>query len=96
MNIELTGDNVDITPAMKTFTEDKLQKLTTHVEKVSNVRVIFKLDKHEHIVEGTAHVPGKSLHAKAKSENMYSAIDALVDKLMTQLDKYKGKMEERR
>ena len=58
--------------------------------------VIFEVAKLRQIAEATIHIPGTELHAKAESEDMYAAVDGLVDKLDRQLIKHKEKLQERR
>lgn len=92
MQTQITGHHVEITDALREFTEKKLQKLSSHVDRITNVHVTFNVDKLRQIAEANVSVPGSMIHAKAESENMYETIDALVDKLMRQLDKYKEKI----
>ena len=96
MHIELTGHQVEVTDALRIFTEDKLSKLSKHFDRITAIHVTFDVEKLRQMVEATVLVPKGELHASASSENMYTAIDELVDKLNRQLIKHKEKIENHR
>jgi putative sigma-54 modulation protein len=90
MQINFTGHEMDVTPALRDFVTDKFKRLKRHFQRISRVNVSFKVEKLRNIAEATIHLPGEILHASSeKEEDMYSAIDLLVDKLDRQLKKYK-------
>jgi len=92
MQITFTGHHLDITDALRDFTRDKLARLERHFDRITSISVTFSVEKLRHIVEATLHVPGTALHAGSEStEDMYSAIDLLVDKLDRQLKKHKDR-----
>ena len=92
MQINFTGHRMEVTPALKAFTEEKFGKLERHFEKITAINVIFNVDKLRQIAEATILVAKGEVHASSESENMYTAIDTLVDKLDKQLTKHKEKM----
>ena len=92
MQIHFTGRNIDLTPALKSFTEEKMERLATRHNTITSLHVTFHIENLDHIAEATAHVYGTEMHASAKSEDMYVAIDMLADKMLTQLNKHKDKM----
>ena len=96
MQTQLTGHHIEVTDALRDFTEKKLKRLKSHVDTITNIHVTFNVDKLNQIAEAQVAVPGSTIHAKAESENMYNSIDALVDKLLRQLDKYRDKQTEHR
>lgn len=92
MQITFTGHQLDVTDPLREFTKDKLARLERRFDKISSINVTFSMEKLEHIVEATVHVPGTSLHASADStEDMYSAVDVLADKLERQIRRHKEK-----
>lgn len=91
MQINLTGHRVEITSALRAFTEEKLNKLERHFDKITAIHVTFNVEKLRQIVDATILISKGELHASAESENMYTAIDLLVDKLDKQLLKHKEK-----
>lgn len=97
MKIQITGDNIDVTDALREYVEKRLKKLFTHAESLQKTQVIFSKDHINYVADGQIHVPGTTLHAKASSEDsMYTAIDSMADKLLRQLDKHQEKMHKHR
>lgn len=96
MQIHLTGHQVEITDALKSFTEEKLGKLSRHFDRITSIHVTFNVEKLNHIVDASVLVPKGDICASAIAENMYTAVDELVDKLDRQLIKYKEKMDSHR
>ena len=96
MNINITGHQLEVTPAIREFTNNKFERLERHFDKITSIHVIFDVEKFNQIAEATMHVTGAELHARAVSENLYSAIDSLVDKLERQASKHKQKQNGRR
>lgn len=96
MNIGFTGHQVEVTDALRDFTKEKLTRIQRHFENITSVNITFSVEKLNQNVEGTIHLPGTSIHAKSSDEDMYAAIDILIDKLDRQLKKHKEKEEGRR
>ncbi|MDF1677565.1 MAG: ribosome-associated translation inhibitor RaiA [Legionellaceae bacterium] len=96
MQIHFTGHQVEITDALKSFTEEKLGKLSRHFDRITSINVTFNVEKIRQIVDATVCIPKTELHASSEAENMYTAIDELVDKLDRQLIKHKEKMDSHR
>jgi putative sigma-54 modulation protein len=92
MNLQLTGHHVDITPALRDYVRNKLERVTRHFDHVIDVNVVLTVDKLQQKVEATVHVRGKDLHAESTEPDMYAAIDILADKLDRQIVKHKEKL----
>ena len=93
MQINLTGHHVEITGALRDYVISKFERLERHFDQISNVHVILNVEKLAQIAEATLHVNGGELFANAEHEDMYAAIDALVDKLDRQVKKHKEKLK---
>lgn len=91
MNINFTGHNLEITDAIRQFTIDKFTRLSKHHDKITSVNVIYDVEKLSQIAEATIHIPRHEIFARAEAADLYGAIDALTDKLVVQLKKYKEK-----
>ena len=91
MQINFKGHRVEVTPALRAFTEDKFTKLERHFDKITSVNVTFDVEKLSQIAEATILVTKGEVHASAETENMYNSIDLLIDKLDKQLMKHKEK-----
>ncbi len=89
MQINITGHRMDVTPALRAFTEEKFVRLERHFDHIQAINVVFDVEKVRQIAEATVVVTKGELHASSESEDMYAAIDTLVDKLNRQLMKHK-------
>ncbi len=92
MQINLTGHHVDITAALRDYVNGKLERLERHFDSVSIVHVILSVEKLRHKAEATLSLSGGNVYADAVEEDMYAAIDALIDKLDRQIKRHKEKM----
>ena len=96
MQINMTGHHLDLTPALKEFTQAKFDKLERHFDKITSVNVVFGIEKINRIAEATVQVSQGELHARSETEDMYASVHELVDKLDRQLLKHKEKLREKR
>lgn len=96
MQIQFTGHGLEITPPLKTYAQKKLDKLERHFEKIMSINVVFHVEKQRQIAEATILITKGEVHASSESDNMYAAIDDLVDKLDRQLLKHKEKSDSHR
>jgi putative sigma-54 modulation protein len=92
MQININGHHIDLTDSMQDYVHSKFDKLERFFDHISNVQVILRVEKLQQIAEATLHVSQGEIHATAENENMYAAIDNLVDKLVRQLNKHKEKL----
>lgn len=91
MNINYTGHHVEVSEALKTITDEKFKRLERHFANITAANIIFNIENKTQIVEATLFVSKGELHARAESDDMYTAIDDLMDKLDRQLIKHKEK-----
>jgi len=91
MQINLTGHHVDITEPLKGYVDTKFDRLARHFDHVINVHVILSVEKLRQKAEATIHINGANVFADSVHEDMYAAIDGLIDKLDRQVLKYKEK-----
>ena len=92
MNLQLTGHQLEVTPALRDYVESKLARISSHFDHVIDLRVTLSVEKLMQKVEATLHVPGNDMHVECANENMYSAIDLLTDKLDRKILKHKEKL----
>lgn len=96
MNLNLTGRHLEITPAIREHVVSKLSKVKRHFDQVIDINVILSVDKLIQKAEATVHLSGKTVFAEAADDNLYVAIDNLVDSLDRQVLKHKDKNSARR
>ena len=96
MQVSITGHHVDVTDSLKVHVEDKISKLKRHFDNVTDVHVILTVEKLNQKAEATVQISGAKLFAEDHQEDMYSAIDQMVDKLDRQIIKHKEKVGKHR
>jgi putative sigma-54 modulation protein len=96
MNLNIIGSHLEITPAIRNHITSKLEKITKHFESITDINVIASADKLRHKVEITLHLPGKDLHTESEADDLYAAIDLMIDKLHMLLQKEKETRVDRR
>ena len=96
MNLHLTGHHLEITPAIRAYVVNKLERVTRHFDHVIDAHVILTVNKVRQKAEVTLHVRGKDLHCKSVEDDLYAAIDLLADKLDRQVLRYKDKRYEKK
>lgn len=94
MNLNITGHHVEVTPAIRDYVGNKLDRVIRHFDNVTSVNVILSVEKLAQKAEVTLHVRGKDIFAESQDEDMYAAIDLMTDKLDRQVLKYKRKMQD--
>jgi putative sigma-54 modulation protein len=92
MQLNLTGHHVDLTPALREYVREKMQKLERHFDHVTNVNVVLTVEKQTQRAEASVNIAKGQLFADASNADMYAAIDALIDKLDRQILKHKEKL----
>ncbi|KUJ00853.1 ribosome hibernation promoting factor [Vibrio sp. MEBiC08052] len=92
MQININGHHIDLTDSMQDYVHSKFDKLERFFDHINSIQVILRVEKLQQIAEATLHVNQGEIHATSEDENMYAAIDTLVDKLVRQLNKHKEKL----
>jgi len=96
MQISLSGHHVEITESLRNYVHEKIERLDRHFDQALDIHVVLTVEKLRHKAEATMHVSGGNLYADDVQEDMYAAIDGLVDKLDRQGKKHKEKMKSHR
>jgi len=88
MDIKFTGQNLEVTPAIRDYASKKLSRLISHGAHITSVQISFHVEHNDQIAKATVCVPGHDVFAQQKSSDLYKSIDLLVDKLLIQLEKH--------
>jgi putative sigma-54 modulation protein len=91
MQVNISGVHLEVTDALRDYIEEKFDRLARHFDRIISVQVILQVEKLKQKAEATLHVAGREVLAIADHEDMYAAVDLLVDKLDRQLIKHKEK-----
>ncbi len=92
MQLSVTGQQIDVTDSLRDYVSSKIDKIGRHFDLVSDIHCILKVEKLRHTAEATVSVNGGKIFADSTEEDMYAAIDGLVDKLDRQVRKHKEKL----
>lgn len=96
MNIQITGKNIELTDAIRSYVEKKISKFKKYFDQVLDVQVILEVQKNVHIAEILVNAKGVFLKGLERSEDLYASIDLAVDKIEKQLIKYKEKLQSKK
>ena len=89
MNLTISGHHLEVTPAIREYAMNKLERVKRHFDQVIDVSVVLSVEKLRQKAEINLHLRGKDLHCEAIDADLYAAIDALIDKLDRQVVKHK-------
>jgi len=96
MQLNLSGQHVELTPALRDYVRNKLDRLERLLDHVTNCKVLLSVEKQIQRADASVNVSRAQLNANAEGDDMYAAIDALVDKLDRQILKHKEKLGDHR
>lgn len=91
MKIVFKGKHIEVTDAIRNYMEKKLSKIERHFDHILEVIVTLSIEKNRQIVEVTLQANKAFIRAEEETDDMYTSIDKVVDKLERQILKYKEK-----
>jgi len=91
MNVQVSGHHVEVTQAIRDYVLSKLERIQRHFDQVIEINVILSVQKLRQKAEISVHMPGKDIHVESDDEDLYAAIDLMMDKLDRQIIKHKSK-----
>ncbi|MDR3599923.1 MAG: ribosome-associated translation inhibitor RaiA [Desulfosporosinus sp.] len=95
MNIVIRGKHIELTDALKEYVMKRVGKLAKYSDEFMDVQVTLLVERDRHRVEVTAPIHGMILRGEEETEDMYSSIDMVVEKLERQIDKYRTRINKR-
>ena len=98
MNLTISGHHLEVTPALRSYVTTKLDRITRHFDQVVDVKVLLSIENQKEKegrqrAECNIRVKGNDLFAESSSEDLYAAVDELVDKLDRQVVKHKDRIQ---
>ncbi|MCD6527522.1 MAG: ribosome-associated translation inhibitor RaiA [Desulfuromonas sp.] len=95
MQIAVTFRHMDTSEPVRNYVEEKLVRVNKYIEEPIDAQVVLTVEKKiRHNAEITLVAKGITIKASAEvTDDMYAAIDAVVDKLDRQLKRYKEKLK---
>jgi putative sigma-54 modulation protein len=96
MHIDITFKNVDPSEALKDYATKRLSKIGKYIDRPAEAHVILSVEKIRHKAEVTLNADGVIVNAVEITEDLYAAIDMVMDKVERQIKKHKQKLQERK
>jgi putative sigma-54 modulation protein len=94
VNLQITGHHLEVTPAIRDYISNKLERVTRHFDHVIDTKVMLTVEPLKHRAEMTLHMRGKDIHCEAAEQNLYAAVDLLIDKVDRQVVEHKKKTQQ--
>lgn len=97
----VTGIHLDLTPSLKHYVQEKMERLFRHDTHIVRIRVELECDrKHDHahkfVAKAHVEIRGPNINGSAESEEMHKSVDLLIDKLDHVLHKRHGQHKDKR
>jgi putative sigma-54 modulation protein len=96
MRVHITGRQVEITPALRKFAEEKLKKVEKLLDGAAEAHVVLAVEKHRHLAEIQVKSRNALLAGARETEDLYASIGHVVEKLERQALKHKEKLTTRK
>lgn len=93
MKLNIKGRNIEVTDALRQYIEKRLSKFSKFLNDLSEAVVTISTEKFTHKIDVLLKVNGHLIQAEGKTEDLYSAVDQVVEKLEKQVLKYKEKIQ---
>ena len=89
MRVIITGRHVKVTGALRRYIETRVKRLDRYGVMLRDVQVVVDVEKYRHIAEVILNLDGVMIQGKASTNEMYSSIDQVLEKISTQVRKRK-------
>lgn len=99
MNLTISGHHLEVTPALREYVLTKLDRITRHFDQVVDINVLLSIERQKEKekrqkAEVTLHVKGKGIFVESAHQDLYAAIDELMDKLDRQVCRHKDRVQD--
>ncbi len=98
MNLTISGHHLEVTPSLRSYVTTKLDRISRHFDQVVDIKVLLTVENQKEKerrqrAECNIHVKGHDLFAESANEDLYAAVDDLVDKLDRQVVRHKDRLQ---
>ena len=99
MNLTISGHHLEVTPALRSYVTTKLDRIMRHFDQVVDVKVLLTVEnlkekQRRQRAECNIHVKGSDMFAESAHQDLYAAVDELVDKLDRQVARHKDRVQD--
>jgi putative sigma-54 modulation protein len=100
MQVTIRGRNVEVTPRLQEYVEKKVGKLDRYLPAIDEAHMELSVEKtrsaqDRQVAQLTVRSKGSILRAEERNHDLFTAIDAVMDKMYRQIGRYKGKHKDR-
>jgi putative sigma-54 modulation protein len=96
MDTIVTFRHMEPTESLRTYAEEKISKINKYLDFPLEAHIVLTVEKFRHIADVTLNVNGTMVKGMEETDDMYSAIDQVMDKIEKQVKKYRSKIRNRR
>ncbi|MEW6668877.1 MAG: ribosome-associated translation inhibitor RaiA [Thermodesulfobacteriota bacterium] len=96
MDIMVTFRRMEPVESLRDYAQEKLSKLRKYLDTPFEAHVVLEVEKFRHIADVTVNIDGATIKGVEETEDMYSAIDQVLDKIEIQVKRHRSKIRERR
>ncbi|HEU4460417.1 MAG TPA: ribosome-associated translation inhibitor RaiA [Methylibium sp.] len=99
MNLTISGHHLEVTPSLREYVLTKLDRVTRHFDQVVDINVLLSVENQKEKerrqrAEVNLHVKGKDIFVESAHQDLYAAIDELMDKLDRQVCRHKDRLQD--
>jgi putative sigma-54 modulation protein len=100
VDVSVFTRNMEMTPHLSEYVDQKVEKLDRYLPSIDEARMDLTVENtrsaaHRQVAQLTVRVRGKILRAEERTQDMFTSIDAVLDKMYRQIARYKGKRQDR-
>jgi putative sigma-54 modulation protein len=100
MRLHVKGKNVEVSESIRLYAEEKMRKLDRQLHELTEVELELSVEKNpsiaaNQVAEATVRTKGPTLRVTEASTDMKASIDRLTEKLLRQVQNYRGKRRDR-
>ena len=96
MDITVTFRRMEPIESVRTYAEEKVSKINKYLDFPIEAHIVLTVEKFRHTADVTLSLDGTMIKGVEETEDMYSAIDQVMDKIEKQVKKYRSKVRNRR
>jgi len=96
MDVTVTFRHTDPIESLKSYAEEKISKIKKYIDVPLEAHIVLSVEKFRHIADVTLSLNGTRIKAVEETDDMYSAIDQVMDKVENQVKKHIGKIRRHR
>lgn len=96
MKVIIDGRHLHLDDNMRAYAEEKIHKAETYFNGIIEAHMVLFAEKHRRIAEITLSAKRATFHARAETEDLYASIDGAMEKVDTQIRRYKNKIRDRK